>query len=177
MGRLLSRREISSSVIGLQPLPNNCVGHSCVAGCTLDTLNPQGARRAWINVTRRSKSSRSTVVPAARSALFGSPPLIEGEDFAAYNEILVKVSAAMKPADILEDIWARDVVDLIWEALRLRRLKAALMKVAARDGLQTVLQRLDYADVLRAGPNFRRIGSSGSRVPLSGSNACSPRST
>ena len=147
-----------------------------MAGCTLDTLNPQGARRASINVTRRSKSSRSTVVPAARSALFGSPPLIEGEDFAAYNKILVKVSAAMKPADILEDIWARDVVDLIWEALRLRRLKAALMKVAARDALQTVLQRL-HTPTLRAGPNFRRIGSSGSRVPLSGSNACSPRST
>ena len=42
---------------------------------------------------------------AKRLALFGPPPLIEGEDAAAYDELLVRTSAAVKPADILEDIW------------------------------------------------------------------------
>jgi hypothetical protein len=43
--------------------------------------------------------------PAARLDIFGPPPLIEGEDAAAYDELLVRISAAVKPADILEDIW------------------------------------------------------------------------
>jgi hypothetical protein len=61
---------------------------------------------------------------AARLALFGPPPLIEGEDPAAYDELLVRISADVKPADILEDIWVRDVVDFTWEILSLRRLRA-----------------------------------------------------
>ena len=62
--------------------------------------------------------------PAAELAPFGPAPLIEGEDGAAYDELLARVSTAINPADILEDIWVRDLVDLLWEILRLRRLKA-----------------------------------------------------
>jgi hypothetical protein len=61
--------------------------------------------------------------PAARLDLFGPPPLIEGEDAAAYDELLLRISGAVKPADILEDIWVREIVDLVWGAFRLRRFK------------------------------------------------------
>ena len=47
--------------------------------------------------------------------LFGPAPLIEGEDAAAYDELLTGISSTVKPADILEDIWVRDIVDLVWE--------------------------------------------------------------
>jgi hypothetical protein len=73
-------------------------------------------------------------------ALFGPPPLIEGEDTAAYNELLTQISTAVKPADILEDIWVRDIVDLVWEVFRLRRRKANLMKASAVLGLAQVLE-------------------------------------
>jgi hypothetical protein len=63
--------------------------------------------------------------PAARLDLFGPPPLIEGEDAAAYDELLLRISAAVKPADILEDIWVREIVDLVWSAFRLRRFKTS----------------------------------------------------
>jgi hypothetical protein len=66
-----------------------------------------------------------------RLAPFGPPPLYEGEDASAYDDLLAQISAAVKPADILEDIWVRDVVDLLWESLRLRRLKANLMTAEA----------------------------------------------
>jgi len=68
--------------------------------------------------------------------------LLEGEDPAAYEEILTRVSAAVKPADFLEEIWVRDVVALVWEAFRLRRLKTCLMAAAAPQGLATVLSSL-----------------------------------
>jgi hypothetical protein len=61
---------------------------------------------------------------------FGPAPLIEGEDAGAYDELLVRISSAVRPADIFEEIWVRDVVDLVWEALRLRRLKAGAKALA-----------------------------------------------
>src|SRR5262245_55955647 len=76
---------------------------------------------------------------AARLSLFGPPPLIEGEDPAAYDELLVRISAAVKPADILEDIWVRDVVDFTWEIFALRRLKANLMTATSHKGVKAVL--------------------------------------
>jgi len=79
---------------------------------------------------------------AGRLALFGPPPLLEGEDTAAYDELLVRISGAVKPADILEEIWVRDVVDLVWEAFRLRRLKANLMTAVAHEGVKRILTPL-----------------------------------
>ncbi len=76
------------------------------------------------------------------SAPFGPPPLIKGENSAEYDELLTRVSAAVSPADILEDIWVRDLVDLTWETWRYRRLKAALMAISAHKALGAVLDPL-----------------------------------
>jgi hypothetical protein len=65
--------------------------------------------------------------------------LLENEDAAAYDEIFARISAVVKPADFLEEIWVRDVVALVWEAFRLRRLKTRLMEAAAPRGLTRVL--------------------------------------
>ena len=66
---------------------------------------------------------------------FGPAPLTEGEDAAAYDELLLRISAAVRPHDIFEEIWVRDIVDLVWEAFRLRRLKACAMTAGARAAL------------------------------------------
>ena len=60
---------------------------------------------------------------APTSSLFGPPPLLEGEDPSAYDELLARISGAVKPADVLEEIWVSDVVNLTWEIFRWRRLK------------------------------------------------------
>src|SRR5882724_3196779 len=73
---------------------------------------------------------------------FGPAPLIEGEDAGAYDELLVRISTAVRPADIFEEIWVRDIVDLVWEAFRLRRLKACLMTAGARAALASRLAPL-----------------------------------
>jgi hypothetical protein len=79
---------------------------------------------------------------AAPSLLpFGPAPLAEGEDAAAYDELLLRISSGVRPADILEEIWVRDVVDLTWEALRLRRLKAAILTMSARKALADNLSK------------------------------------
>ncbi len=72
----------------------------------------------------------------------GRPVLLEGEDESAYDRLLAQVSDAVRPTDIIEEFWVRDVVDLVWEALRLRRLKAQLLNSSAAKGLDEILKPL-----------------------------------
>lgn len=62
--------------------------------------------------------------------LFGAPALLKGEKTAAYDELHSRVSSAINPSDVIEEIWARDIVDHSWEVFRWRRLK--------KEGLETL---------------------------------------
>jgi hypothetical protein len=89
-------------------------------------------------------AARNAVVPAHRAALphgdlFGALPLVGGEDAAAYDELLARIAGTVAPADVLEEMWVRDVVDLAWETLRLRRLNALLLTAAAPEGMVAAL--------------------------------------
>ena len=94
-------------------------------------------------MTQPPAPPRACVAPTSL-ALFGPPPLLEGENAAAYDELLARVSGAMKPTDILEEIWVRDVVDLVWETFRLRRLKSSLLAANAPKGLRDILQTFTW---------------------------------
>jgi hypothetical protein len=76
--------------------------------------------------------------------LFGPPQLIDGEDGRAYEELHERVCLSAKPADIFEEIWVRDFVDLQWEVLRCRRLKSSLMAASAFKGLHKVLEPFSF---------------------------------
>jgi hypothetical protein len=78
----------------------------------------------------------------ARFTCFGPAPLFEGEDSAGYDDLLARVSGAIKPADIIEEIWIRDIVGLTWEALRLRRVRAALLTAKRYVGVKHLLSQL-----------------------------------
>jgi hypothetical protein len=75
-------------------------------------------------------------------ALLGPRPLIDGEDGTNYDVILERISADVVPADFVEEIWVRNVVDLVWESVRLRHLKSQLLHAAAHEGLARVLTPL-----------------------------------
>jgi hypothetical protein len=77
--------------------------------------------------------------PSAALAFLAISPLIAGEDAAAYDDLSARMSRMLTPSDILEQIWVRDVVDLTWETLRLRRLKAQFLTATAHEGLAMVL--------------------------------------
>src|ERR1700722_12359069 len=76
---------------------------------------------------RAALSGPSPSKPFRRSVPSGPPPLLEGEDARVYNEMLDRVFAAVSPTDFIEEIWARDLVDVTWAKFRYRRLLAALM--------------------------------------------------
>jgi hypothetical protein len=73
-------------------------------------------------------------------ALLGPPPLLPGEDRDAYWALLQRVRTAIKPEDTIEELWLRDLADLAWESLRLRRLKAKLIGASAYKGVQSLIR-------------------------------------
>jgi hypothetical protein len=101
-------------------------------------------------VSRTNKSKTEIAAPsipgrAQRLALFGPPVLLEGEDAAAYDQLLARIYAAVKPVDIIDEIFIADVVPSEWEVLRLRRLKWSLIRERALEMLPgLLLGQLEY---------------------------------
>ena len=101
-------------------------------------------------MSRTNKSKTEIAAPSVpgrvrRLALFGPPPLIEGEDSAAYDQLLARICAAVKPVDVIDEMFTADVVSLEWEVLRLHRLKWNLIRARGLELLQGFLaEELDY---------------------------------
>jgi hypothetical protein len=72
----------------------------------------------------------------------GEPGLLLGEDAQGYDELLAQVRRALAPRDVMEEMWIRDVVDLAWDIFRLRRMKANLLRVRAKDAIREVISPL-----------------------------------
>ena len=70
------------------------------------------------------------------------PSLVNGEDGATYDQLAARITAAVAPENVIEEIWVRDVVDLVWDVVRLRRLKAGLFKVGESDGMAEIMRGL-----------------------------------
>jgi hypothetical protein len=87
-------------------------------------------------VTNELAMSRDTGV-------LGPALLIGGESGDAYDDLLARIRATVAPADMLEEIWVRDVADLAWEVARLRRIKANLVRACSHEGLTTALRSLE----------------------------------
>ena len=86
-------------------------------------------------------------IPATNTSIPLPPPLagvapsgvLQGEKTADFDALLARITSTLRPSDVFEEMWTRDVADLVWEVFRLRRLKAALMREDAHKGLAAVL--------------------------------------
>jgi len=93
----------------------------------------------------KTKSMTSTPARVQRFAFFGPPPLLEGEDAALYDDLVGRMCAAVKPVDMIDELYMVDVVSLEWEIMRWRRLKFSLLQASVHNELERFLnQRLDY---------------------------------
>src|SRR5262249_48835540 len=72
--------------------------------------------------------------------LFGPPILLDGEDAATYDQLFARICSAVKPVDIIEEIFVADIMSLEWEVLRWRRLKSSLIQAGGREVLQNFLE-------------------------------------
>ena len=81
-----------------------------------------------------------------RLAAIAPAPLLPGEQEADYAEFALAIVKDARPRDAIEDLLTRDVIDLSWEVLRLRRLKAGLLRGATSSRIYQVMCRLGYED-------------------------------
>jgi hypothetical protein len=99
----------------------------------------------------KAKSMTTTPARVQRFALFGSPPLLEGEDAALYCELVDRMWAAVDPVDVIDELHAADVVVLQWETMRWRRLKFNLLQASVHYELEKFLnEHLDYEEYAEA---------------------------
>ena len=82
-------------------------------------------------------------IAASHLEIFGPPPLLDGESQEVYDTLLARVTGTVNPKDIIEEIWVHDIVDLVWEILRLRRLKVALLSSSVGRGLHKLYNDRD----------------------------------
>ncbi len=75
-------------------------------------------------------------------SLLSEPLLLNGEDRAAYDELLAAVTETVQPSDILEQIWTSEAVEKQWEALRQRRFKTAYIAANWQRALHATLHPL-----------------------------------
>ena len=92
-------------------------------------------------MSRRSESKTEAAVPGQvqRLAVFGPPLLLPGEDAAAYDELLARMCAAVKPVDVIDEMLIADVVALECEVRRWRRSNTTLMQELVLEGLERFL--------------------------------------
>ena len=71
-------------------------------------------------------------------------PLLPSEVEADYLGVATRMVAVAQPKDAIEEFLTRDVVDLTWEILRLRRSKGGLLRAAASKGVHRILVTIGY---------------------------------
>ena len=73
--------------------------------------------------------------------LLGPPPLLPSDSVADYEGLRARLRAKIVPRDVVEEMLLRDILDLQWEVLRMRRLKSRILSSGRPTGLQSLLDR------------------------------------
>ena len=103
------------------------------------------------------KPNNFSVAPKHPSAVFdlldrvvaiAPTPLLPGEKQADYIDMALRIVKTAQPRDAIEEFLVRDVVDLTWEILRLRRVKAGILRASMGIGVRDVLDHvgLEYPE-------------------------------
>ena len=87
------------------------------------------------------RSGRDLVRQDSHDAIFGPAPILPGEDAAAYDAFLEQLVTDIKPKDVIDKFFIRDIVDLTWDVLRGRKQKAELIIRATAEALLKKLSK------------------------------------
>ena len=79
--------------------------------------------------------SGASQMPALIKKLWGPPPIPRTEDPAVYWKLGLAMAEAVQPADPIEWMYLKDVVDYTWEIRRLRKYKVELIAIQEKSSL------------------------------------------
>src|SRR6201999_554509 len=75
--------------------------------------------------------------------LNATPPLLFGESAEQFEHVRAELEQEIKPKGIIEKIYLNDVLALMWEIIRLRRIKTNIIRNARLAALEIILVRID----------------------------------
>jgi hypothetical protein len=104
-----------------------------------DDATPKKIKRVRLKERETNPNPKSLAPALVRQSLLGGPQLLPGEDPAKYEELLARIRAAVKPIDIIDEMYIADVTSLQWEVVRGLRFKSVLLKTWGLDGLRDFL--------------------------------------
>jgi hypothetical protein len=69
-------------------------------------------------------------------------PLLMSESIEEFATLRTELEEEIKPKGAIEKIYVDDIAAIVWEALRLRRIKTGIIRNAYRAALETILKQL-----------------------------------
>src|ERR1700674_3187448 len=81
-------------------------------------------------------------VPPELRGIFAQTPLLSHEDPQTYCDLFRQLAHKVRPSDVVEWLWLKDVADLTWQKLRYRRLSDALLNLGRKQALASILRML-----------------------------------
>jgi hypothetical protein len=85
-------------------------------------------------------------LPDCLGELFGHAPALKSENNKVYWDFMNEVVRCIKPENMIEWLWVKDVVDLSWEILRLRKLKITLIEIERENTNATIEWGREHPD-------------------------------
>jgi hypothetical protein len=87
--------------------------------------------------------------PKELEVFFDDPPLVGNERREDFESLFLMIATALKPADVIEWILARDVANYCWEIRRERGIKADIIRLKQKEAVRESSFRLTKADYMR----------------------------
>jgi hypothetical protein len=107
-------------------------------------------------VNRSLVTARIIKPPKELETFFDNPPLVGTERQADYDAFFSEIARAEMPADSIDWILLKDLVDLAWEMRRERRMKVEIIKLNQKEVVAELLKStFDKTD--RLGSALNRI--------------------
>lgn len=115
------------------------------------------------DVTRAELSAFGTTQPAIPpqfNFMLADRPVLNDEDSAQYDTLLSAIVQQVKPTNVIEVMWVKDITDLIWEAKRLRRWRSQILHQAQVEAVAALIapaikQENSKTDGLQYNPESR----------------------
>lgn len=130
----------SNNWLCLRPVPSAKENR---AGTRNQMTNPPRLRKREIIANADMEAAASgevkPAIPAHLDFLFDERPLLPGEDTEQYDALLLSIVQQVKPIDVIEAIWVKDIIDLIWEAKRLRRCRRQILVQAQLKAVEELI--------------------------------------
>ncbi len=125
---------------GTRPLPSGAENGSRAEAAGSTSMNAaETAAPVQDHHASAASGEIRPALPRHLDFLFEERPLLPGEDSRQYDTLLRTVVTQVKPADVIEAIWVKDIVDLIWEAKRLRGWRVQLLTQARFEAATTLV--------------------------------------